>query len=110
MHREPGVGGRDPVRDFLAQGIPPGEGLDPLGEASLPFVLPAQQLVREGLGQVGREDDVEPDSEGVMVREATGEVALHDDRGACGEVLTYLLGGREQGREVEAQPGLDALP
>lgn len=95
MHRELGVGGRDSVCAFLAQGVPPGDGLDPSGEAPLPFVLRAQQVVRRGLGKVWREGDAEAGPEGVVVRETPGEVALDDDRGARGEVLSYLLGGRE---------------
>lgn len=81
-----------------------------MGEAPLSFVLRAQQVVRRGLGQVRREGDAEAGPEGAVVREAPGEVALDDNRGAGGEVLSDLLGGSEQGREVEAQAGLDALP
>ncbi|WP_405643520.1 hypothetical protein [Streptomyces uncialis] len=110
MHREPDVGGRDPVCAFLAQGVPPGDGFDPSVETPLPFVLRAQQVVRGGLGQVWREGDSEAGPEGVVVREAPGEVALDDDRSADSEVVPDLLGGREQGREVEAQASLDALP
>ncbi len=81
-----------------------------MGEAPLPFVLRAQQVVRGGLGQVGREGDAEAGPEDMVVREAPGEVALDDDGGAGGEVPLDLLGGREEGREIEAQAGVGALP
>ena len=108
VHGETGVRGRDLLRCLLAQEVPAGHRLGPLGEPSLPFVLRAHQVVRDGLRQIGWQHDAEPGPERVMVREASGEVALDDDRGAVGQVVPDLLGGHEERREIEALTRLDA--
>lgn len=109
-HGEPGVGGRDPVRDLLAESVPAGGGLGPSCEPPLPFVLGARQVVRDGLRQSGRKGDAQTGSQRVMVRQAASEVALDDDGRTGSQVTPDLLGGGEERREIEAQTGLDVAP
>lgn len=75
---------------------------------SLPLV--ADQLVSDRPGQIRRELDSQPGAKGAMGGEASGEVALDDDRAAGGQVAADLFGDSEQGREIEAHACLNVLP
>lgn len=110
VHRERGVGVGHPVRDGLDEGVPVGDRLVPRGEAALALVLGADEVVGDGLGQGGRQCDAEAGSEGAVVGQAAGEVALHDDGDAGRQVAPYLVGRGEQRGEVEAHPRLDIPP
>lgn len=110
VHREQRVGGGDPLCGVLTEGVPSGGRLVPLGKAAQTLLLRAEQLVGDGLGEVRRQCDAEARSEGLVVGQAPGKVALHDDRDVGGEVALYLIDGGEECGEVEAHPGLDVVP
>lgn len=80
------------------------------GESASAFALIAHEAVRDRLRQVRRQGDAEAGAEGAVVGQAAGEVAVHDDRGAGGQMLTDVGGGGEQRGEVERHPGLDVVP
>lgn len=109
-HRERGVGVRHPVRGGLDQYVPPRGRLVPPSEAALPFVVGADEVVGDGYRQPSRQGDTEPGAQGPVAGEASGEVALDDDRDAGVEVPLDLLGRGEQCGEVEAHPCLDVRP
>lgn len=110
VHRERGVGVGHLVRDGLDEGVPVGDRLVARGEAATALVLGADKVVGDGLGQGGRQCDAETGAEGVVVGQAAGEIALHDDRDADRQVAPYLLGRGEQRGQVEAHPCLDVFP
>lgn len=109
-HRERGVGIRHLVRDGLRQRVPSRYRLVPGCEAAPAFVVSADEVVRDGSRQPGRQSDAEPGAQGAVAGKAPGEVALYNNRNAAFEVALDLFGCREQCREVEAHPGFDVRP
>ncbi|WP_183153325.1 hypothetical protein [Streptomyces sp. ZS0098] len=110
VHRERGIGVRHPVRDGLDQCIPPRCWLVPPTEATLSFVVVADEVVRDGFRQPARQGDTEPGAQGPMGGEAPGEVALDNDRDASVEMVLDFLGRGEQSGKVQAHPRLDVRP
>lgn len=110
VHRERGVSVGHLVRDGLDEGVPVGDRLVPRGEAALALVLGADKVVRDGLGQGGRQCNAEASAECTVVGHAAGEIALHHDRDAGRKVAPYLVGRGEQRGQVKAHPCLDIPP
>lgn len=74
------------------------------------FFFVAHEAVRDGLGQVRRQGDTETGAVGTVVRQAAGEVAVHDDRDTGRQVPADVVGGGEQGGEVEGHAGFHVVP